>query len=1219
MFTAFVLVLGFMGYWWMQDSPKGKVASKDKGGAAQPLVNRETKDPYGPGKNVWVKKYDDETGLLASRFKADDYQPRNDGWMVVKQPRAQFFMDDGRAISVEGESGEIIMDDPANKQGAKALAGSRDTPSRGRLHKVIVKLWYDIRVPEEQLDDEYIRKHDPRPALTITLPNAAFDNQTFKIHSEGTKQVKADQVPVTLRGEDYDFDGRGLTIRWNERDRRLQLLEIAHGERLVIKHPSNVMKRQETVADAMFEGSGMPLPVMLAARNREAAAEAIKAVTPEASSPRRPGRGPIPKPKIKPNLDPPLYRATFHDNVKVVQGDELSVVGNRMSVDFLMNDEEGEEGAATRPSTTQPTTRTARKGGRRPATTQAVAGTNPSTTTRSVDEAPVIITWTGKLTVEPLAVGTETPLKSGDAVVRIEGTPVTATQEGSTILCGALTYRTEDQAMLLAPQGNQPVVMKDSRGALVHTTRMDFFQPKRQAILYGASDALFPQEDASGKPVAPMLAKWNKTCTLYFAAGEAGGGNMNIERAELDGSVNIVHPQIKLNSNQLELGFDTTRKAATQPALTPEDQKRVALRERLNAFNADIAKLEKENAELSAKLPGDFAKWHQEREAQIDKLEERRESLQKQISSVQAGTEPAKAVLEEASNLTTVLSELRDEMSDFAKAKEALAARQKDVAGQIEARDAVARQVREMTAKAATRPATRPSIRTDLKTLVATGAVYCEMADAGKKSQTIDCNRLTLQTATDAQGRIYPSTVNADGQVHAVDAEQDLRAGHLAVALRPSTRPSKEGTNAGSAELQSMVAHNNVKVVSKDGTVALADQLLIDNKDGRNNVKLLGQPFATIIDKKNTLTGPIIEISPEEQRFEVVGGGNMKGMQQEKAGEAERPMDVTWNRGLTYNGKSNVVDVTGQVVAVTIDSDGSTNTAKGDHVRMTLADAPTTRPSTTQASATTKPATQPSRSQYAGMSAKTVKQVQFDQNAEIMSVSLADDGSLLRRVHLLAQVIQYDMVQKRMTVPVEGKMIAEDHRPTTQPAANGATAEARPAGAGLPGAGGGTSRGSTAFQWSRKFTYDDATRVAVMEGDLQNPVVVVHQEDKPNAKPYRLTADTVSAELEEVEIKTDAKPAGTQPATKPARQTKVQLKKVTADGHLVFNGPGAEIRAVHMEYDPTTQWLIARGTEREPVDFNIATQPGGRKTAEEVQYNLESGMVKGVKISGRKG
>src|SRR5436190_2145118 len=63
-----------------------------------------------------------------------------------------------------------------------------------------------------------------------------------------------------------------------------------------------------------------------------------------------------------------------------------------------------------------------------------------------------------------------------------------------------------------------------------------------------------------------------------------------------------------------------------------------------------------------------------------------------------------------------------------------------------------------------------------------------------------------------------------------------------------------------------------------------------------------------------------------------------------------------------------------------------------------------------------------------------------------------------------------------------------------------------------------------------------------------------------------------------------------------------------------FTRRGAEIRALYMEYDPKTHWLLARGTERELVDFNIASQPGGPKLAEEVYYNLDTGQVKSSKL-----
>ncbi len=1287
-FTVFALSLGYMAYWFSQPVDRMKVRKPAGGDApALELAKRETDRPYGPGKNVWVKKFDEHTAKLASRFRAGDYAPRRDGWMVVTRPQAQFFMKDGRAISVEGERGEVIMDD-GHKKGMAALGGTRDTPSRGRLFGVTVKLYHDIARPEEQLDDEFVAsgsRKAPKPALTITLNNASFDNQTFKIYSEGYGKgkghVAADQVPVVLKGDDYDFYGRGMVIRWNERDRRLQLLEIAHGEKLIIKRPSAfTAKAEPSVAELDLEEVGRawgPLPVMLAAKAKSAAAEAIVA----APTTRR-VRGVVPKPKVTPSADPPLYRAVFHDEVHIVQGTDVDVTAQRMSVDFLMKDQEGEDddgdekGAATQPAKQRSPKRRAADeaaAATRPvatqaaATTQHVAATGP--TTRAVarrkkraatqpaapvePETPIEITWTGKLVVEPLVAGRETPIKAGEAVVRLEGQPVIAKQQGSTIEAGMLTYRTEDQAMLLAPvSAERPVVMRDDRGSVVKTTRMDFYQPKRQAVLYGTSDAVFPQTDEAGRPAAPLLAKWTKQCVLYFAAaepgqakgkpgGSAGAGEMNVERAELDGDVAVDHPQLKMRSQSLAMHFDTTRKSAaggaaggatTLPTVVERSPKARELDGQMAAVARELARVEAE----AGKLPKGAAEDHEEAlQESLEGLRALEEKLVAASQAVQALEEAGRAVPADVAKQFADARQVHDaEKARFVEMQRAIV-RAQDLRAQREGLVKKQGELSKLLADAggpASRPAkggatTKPAIRSDLRSLVATGAVHCEMIDGGKPGQTIDCNRLTMQTATGPDGRLYPSTINADGEVRAVDAEQDLRAGHLAVTLRPSTRPASkgaatrpaagEGSLAGGAvELQSMVAHQNVIVLSKDGTKATADQLLVDSKDGKNNLKLLGQPYATIVDKKSTVAGPIIEIFPDAQRLEVVGAGKMTGVQEDKAGGAERPLDVTWGRGLSFDGKANTVDVVGRVAAETTDADGARNTATGERVRMVLVDAappttkPVTKPVVAGAEASAKPqaaggaATKPAKSPSSGMASKTVRSISFEENATVSSVTLGADGSLLRRTHLEAATVQYDLLAKRMVVPVEGRMIVEDHRPAaTQPA----TGEgARPAG-GAVGDPAGNNRGSTGFKWTKRFTYDDTTRLAVMEGDASRPVIVAHKDDSPKGQVFQLLGETVTAELEEAAgiLKGDA---ATKPATRPT-EANVQLKRVTAEGRLVFTGPGSEIRALWMEFDPKTHWLVARGSERELVDFNISSQPGGAKTAEEVRYNTESGQV----------
>jgi hypothetical protein len=170
------------------------------------------------------------------------------------------------------------------------------------------------------------------------------------------------------------------------------------------------------------------------------------------------------------------------------------------------------------------------------------------------------------------------------------------------------------------------------------------------------------------------------------------------------------------------------------------------------------------------------------------------------------------------------------------------------------------------------------------------------------------------------------------------------------------------------------------------------------------------------------------------------------------------------------------------------------------------------------------------------------------------------------------------------------------------------------------------NRGSTAFAWTKQFTYDDSVHQAVMEGDAARPVVVVHRDDSPKAQLFRLTGETVTADLEPAPAtQPTTKPNGatTKPngaATKPTDlESKMQLKRVTATGHVLFTGPGAQINALYMEYDPGTHWLTARGNERERVEFSVASQPGGSKLAEEMEYNLDTGEVKATKMNIRLG
>src|SRR3954452_24239649 len=188
--------------------------------------------PVTSGENVFIESYDKTTHQLATRFRAAQYDPQPDGTTVnVTKPEAEFYLDNGngRVIRLHGVTGQVIV--PNTPGGAAAGAGRSQMPTRGKLRDVVLML--------------YPTKEAKKPSLTCRMNNVSFDTDTFRITTEAFtdpktgKEVSADEVPVSVRGDEDnpDFDGRGLTIHWDEKDRRLQLLEIAHGQRLVVKHP----------------------------------------------------------------------------------------------------------------------------------------------------------------------------------------------------------------------------------------------------------------------------------------------------------------------------------------------------------------------------------------------------------------------------------------------------------------------------------------------------------------------------------------------------------------------------------------------------------------------------------------------------------------------------------------------------------------------------------------------------------------------------------------------------------------------------------------------------------------------------------------------------------------------------------------------------------------------------------------------------------------------
>ena len=191
------------------------------------LTDTNANSPLGGGEGGWVQSFDKKTGVLASEFRAEHFDPPVDNVVHVIKPEARFYGHDGQVLTLHAVDGDITMAEGAKRPDRLGQMQSQP-PSHGILRTVTLGL---LETPEDDV-----------PVLVATLPIVAFDNDLLRLNTvpwvqPDKKEIPADQVPVTVRGRDYDFDGQGLTIRYNQRDRKLELLEVAHGHRLLIKNP----------------------------------------------------------------------------------------------------------------------------------------------------------------------------------------------------------------------------------------------------------------------------------------------------------------------------------------------------------------------------------------------------------------------------------------------------------------------------------------------------------------------------------------------------------------------------------------------------------------------------------------------------------------------------------------------------------------------------------------------------------------------------------------------------------------------------------------------------------------------------------------------------------------------------------------------------------------------------------------------------------------------
>ncbi len=340
--------------------------------------------------------------------------------------------------------------------------------------------------------------------MTMTMANAQFDNDTYRLFTQeyidaGGKVVHADEIPVTVRARDYSFDGSGLVMYWNDVDKQLKSLEIAHGTDLTVYNASEFSAQPNA-----------PAPAPAASASPAPAADVVPATTPALAA----------------NDDATRHRylATFFDRVRITQGGQELVRADRMDVDFISRSAGIAEGNSVPPAP-------AAENPRPSSTAPAAASTAPS-------PQPMHIHWSGKMRMVPVDEATAPPLADGKAIIHFSGAPVCLHQAAADgrqwvdAQCDDLRYRTADSSAHLA--GNVMLTQTKADGLVSTVTgqSMDFSKFTQVAAFDGPGRATLPDPS---DPKSVLDARWQRSCRVHLY--DIDNGQMQIERADLAGNV----------------------------------------------------------------------------------------------------------------------------------------------------------------------------------------------------------------------------------------------------------------------------------------------------------------------------------------------------------------------------------------------------------------------------------------------------------------------------------------------------------------------------------------------------------------------------------------------------------------------------------------------------------------------------------------------------------
>ena len=441
--------------------------------------------------------YDRDTHRLRARFRAETWNPLgSDRYRVVK-PHLEWFLRSGETLLLDAEEGTVRA----------RLIGNAPDVMDGELSG-------DVRIVLDQSRQPGAVPLEQRPgdAVRIHLEQAHFDRDTLTILSDGN---------VSVFSADADILGCGLKLSWSEEPRQLREMTIVHGEYMCIRQQQErFMKKGWSLPGAWSGGkSKPPTPPAPPAEAMRAApvpwiGPPLAAAMAQTTAPSSAATGPAARAPVVKNT----YVAVFSQEVRVTSGDQRLEGADELRLVFEMKRPDRESATRPAPSTASPPARPSV-----PTPRPTTAPASRPAAEAGADE-PIVVTWTGPLTIRPFRSRDEYVPDRLDVAAR--GERLRLFNEDMDARCRELEYTSVGDLARLTGTEADPVRLTMADGTKLRARQVRFDGQSNQMFVDGAgtmeglAGAKTVVQGGGKEPADDLSATWSRDVQIRLAPHE---------------------------------------------------------------------------------------------------------------------------------------------------------------------------------------------------------------------------------------------------------------------------------------------------------------------------------------------------------------------------------------------------------------------------------------------------------------------------------------------------------------------------------------------------------------------------------------------------------------------------------------------------------------------------------------------------------------------------